>query len=68
MLAGLRKLAVDEVAQERLKIIRFYDEHGEAQSQTYFGVNRKTIHVWKKKLAASGQHLDGLVADSTRPR
>jgi hypothetical protein len=68
MLASLRKFGADEVAQERLKIIRFYDEHGEAQSQKYFGVNRKTIHVWKKKLAASGQHLDGLVAGSTRPR
>ena len=68
MLASLRKFAADEVAQERLKIIRFYDEHGEAQSRKYFGVNRKTIHVWKKKLAAAGQHLDALGVHSTRPK
>ena len=68
MLASLRKFAADDVAQERLKIIRFYDEHGEAQSRKYFGVNRKTIHVWKKKLAASGQHLDALGVHSTRPK
>ena len=68
MLASLRKFAADEVAQERLKIIRFYDEHGEAQSQKYFGVNRKTIHVWKKKLAAAGQQLEALGVHSTRPR
>jgi len=68
MLASLRKFAADEVAQERLKIIRFYDEHGEAQSQKYFGVNRKTIHVWKKKLAAAGQQLDALGVHSTRPK
>jgi putative transposase len=68
MLASLRRFAADEVAQERLKIIRFYDEHGEAQSQKYFGANRKTIHVWKKKLAASGQRLEALGVRSTRPK
>jgi transposase InsO family protein len=68
MLASLRKFSADEIAQERLKMIRFYDEHGEAQSQKYFGVNRKTIHVWKKKLASAGQHLDALMVRSTRPK
>jgi transposase InsO family protein len=68
MLASLRKFSADEVAQERLKIIQFYNEHGETQCQKYFGVNRKTIHVWKKKLAAAGQHLDALLVHSTRPR
>lgn len=68
MLASLRKFSADEVAKERLKIIHFYDEHGETQCLKYFGVNRKTIHVWKKKLAAADQHLEALVAHSTRPR
>jgi len=45
MLASLRRFSADQVAQERLKIMRFYEEHGEARSQKYFGVNRKTIHV-----------------------
>ncbi len=68
MLSSLRKFHGDEVAQERLKIIQFYDEHGEAQTLKYFGVNRKTLHVWKKKLAASGGQLAALRAHSTRPR
>jgi transposase InsO family protein len=68
MLASLRKFSADEVAKERLKILCFYDEHGEAQSLRYFGVNRKTIHVWKKKLANAGQSLDALQVHSTRPR
>ena len=68
MLASLRKFSADEVAQERWRRIQFYDEHGEAQSRKYFGVNRKTIHVWKKRLADSGQQLGALVAHSTRPR
>ncbi len=67
MLASLRKFSGDEVAQERWKILQFYEQHGEAETQLYFGVNRKTIHVWKKKLAASGNHLGALVAHSTRP-
>ena len=67
MLASLRKFAADEVAKERWKIIQFYGEHGEAETQKYLGANRKTIHVWKKRLAASGQHLGALVAHSTRP-
>jgi transposase InsO family protein len=67
MLASLRKFAADQVAQERLKMIRFYEEHGETQSQKYFGVNRKTIHVWKKKLVVSGGRLAALGAHSTRP-
>lgn len=68
MLPSLRKFSADEVAQERLKIIKFYAAHGEAETQKYFQVNRKTIFVWKKKLAQSGQRLESLVAKSTRPK
>ena len=67
MLASLRKFTLDEVARERLKILQFYAEHGEAKTQRYFEVNRKTIHVWKKRLACSGGRLEALVARSTRP-
>jgi hypothetical protein len=41
MLPSLRKFNHSEVAQERLKIIQFYDEQGEAKTKKYFGVNRK---------------------------
>lgn len=68
MLASLRKFSADEVAQERWKIIQFYAEHGEAETRKYFSVNRKTIHVWKKKLSASDQRLEALAAHSTRPQ
>ena len=68
MLASLRKFSANEVAQERLKIIEFYDCHGEAETKKYFGANRKTVHVWKKRLEASGQHLEALAVHSTRPQ
>lgn len=54
MLPSLRKFSASEVAQERLKILEFYETHGEAETLKYFGVNRKTLHVWKKKLAQAG--------------
>jgi hypothetical protein len=68
MVPSLRKFSADEVAQERLKIIQFYDTHGEAETLTYFHVNRKTIHVWKRKLAQVQGQLAALVAHSTRPK
>ena len=37
MLPSLRKFNADETAQERLKIIQFYDDHGEAETVKYFG-------------------------------
>src|SRR5574340_1209997 len=68
MLPSLRKFSASEIAQERLKIIQFYDEHGEAETKKYFHVNRKTINVWKKKFARSGHRLESLIPGSTRPK
>ena len=68
MLSSLRKFSADEAAQERLKIIQFYDEHGEAQTIKYFGVNRKTVWTWKRQLHRSGGQLQALRPQSTRPQ
>jgi putative transposase len=68
MVPSLRKFSADEVTQERLKIIQFYDAHGEAETLTYFHVNRKTIHVWKRRLAQAQGHLAALGVQSTRPK
>lgn len=68
MLPSLRKFSASEVAQERLKIIEFYDEHGETETKRYFKVNRKTINVWKRKMEHSGQRLESLIPQSTRPK
>jgi len=53
MLPSLRKFKDSEVAQERLKIIQFYDEPGEAKTKIYFGANRKTVWTWKHKLVTA---------------
>ena len=67
MVSGLRKFDSSEIAKERLKIIRFYDKHGEKTTKEAFGVGRKTIHVWKKRLELSNGKLIGLIPSFTRP-
>ncbi len=68
MLSSLRKFSADEVAQERLKIIQFFDEHGEAETLRYFGTSRKTIWTWRRKLQTAEGQLQALRPRSTRPK
>ena len=68
MLSSLRKFSADEVAQERLKIIQFFDEHGEAETQKYFQANRQTVWTWKRKLQRAEGQLQALRPQSTRPQ
>jgi transposase InsO family protein/transposase-like protein len=67
MLRSLRRFSKDEVAQERLKIIEFYKLHGEKITQEAFGVNRKTIFVWRKRLKESRNSISSLIPSSTTP-
>ncbi len=68
MISGLKRFDKSEVANQRLKIIKFYDLHGEATTKEAFGVNRKTIYVWKKKLKLSLGKLTSLIPNSTKPK
>ncbi|MBI4098237.1 MAG: DDE-type integrase/transposase/recombinase [Candidatus Levybacteria bacterium] len=67
MLNSLKKFSKDEVAQERLKIIEFYLEYGERTTKKAFGVGRKTIFVWRRKLKEGKNSLDSLIPTSTAP-
>ena len=68
MVSSLNKFSSNEVAVERLKIIKFYNSHGERLTKEAFGIGRKTIHVWKKKLKLSNGKLASLIPSSTKPR
>lgn len=67
MVSSLRRFGRNEVAQERLKIINFYVKYGEAETKEAFGVGRKTIFVWKKRLGLSQGKITSLVPISTKP-
>jgi hypothetical protein len=41
MVASLRRFSKDEVAQQRLKIIKFYEKYKEQATKEAFGVDRK---------------------------
>lgn len=68
MLPSLRRFSTSEVAQERLKMIKFYEAYGEKATKQAFGADRKVISRWRKRLNENGGKLSSLVPDSTRPK
>lgn len=68
MLPSLRKFNQSEVAQERQRILNYYDHYGGHATLDAFGVDRKLIYVWRRKLKASKQSPSALVPESTAPK
>ena len=68
MLSSLRRFSGDEVAQQRHRIMAFYDKYGEQATKEAFGADRKVISRWREKLRQHGGALEGLVPESTRPK
>ena len=68
VISSLRKFDQDEVAKERMKILFFYDQYGEPATKEAFGVSRKTIWVWRKRLEMGHRHLAVLTPTSTKPK
>jgi transposase InsO family protein len=67
MLQSLRKYQLSEVAQQRKKIIDFYDQFGEPATLEAFGADRRVISRWKQRLGPRPKLAD-LAPTSTRPR
>lgn len=67
MLASLRYFDESEVAKERMKIIKFYDQYGEAATTQAFGSDRKVISRWKQRLKTGHGQLTTLVPHKTTP-
>jgi hypothetical protein len=68
MLYSLRRFDKSEIAQERMKIINFYDKYGEKATRLAFGADRKVVSRWKRRLKASGGIISSLIPRSTRPK
>ncbi len=67
MLDSLKRYEESEVVQERMRIIRFYEKHGESATKEAFGADRKLVHVWRKRLKQADGKLLALAPQSTRP-
>jgi len=67
MVESLRRFDKSEVATQKLKIINFYASHGEQATNEAFGVDRKVVARWRKRLTLSGGKLASLIPYSTKP-
>ena len=48
------------IIQERIRIIKFFDEYGEKATKEAFYRSRSTIYLWKKIIRESGGRLSSL--------
>lgn len=67
MVESLRRFDKSEVANQKLKIINFYNQYGEKATTTALGVDRKVVSRWKARLNNSHGKLGSLVPLSTKP-
>src|SRR3989344_8834716 len=67
MLSSLQRFNTSEVASQRLKIIKFFDQYGEKATKEAFGADRKVVSRWRQRLTTSKGRLQALVPVSTRP-
>lgn len=67
MLSSLRSFGDSGVAEQRMKILQFYEKYGEAATKEAFGADRKVISRWRRLLKESRGDLTALVPRSTRP-
>jgi len=57
-----------KLIEERIRIIKFFDQHGEQVTREAFGKARSTIFLWKKRLRDSGGRLAALAPLSKAPK
>lgn len=53
--------------EDRVAIIKFYDDFGEEATRRAYGKSRSTIYLWKQKLREAGGKLSALAAGDRTP-
>src|SRR5438876_785253 len=59
---------IAKTAQDRTRILTFWNKHGDAAAKEAFGASRPTLFRWQKALAEAGGRLDALNPKSTAPK
>ena len=59
---------ITQEAQERARILAFWNAHGDAATKEAFRASRATLFRWQKALNDAGGKLEGLVPGSTAPK
>ncbi|MGB9716470.1 MAG: helix-turn-helix domain-containing protein [Thermodesulfovibrionales bacterium] len=62
------KFEKGEIAKQRMKIIRFYERHGEKTTVEVFGIDRRTINRWRKRLKENNGKVVALAPLPKRPK
>ena len=57
-----------KIIEERINIIKFFDQHGEQATREAFGKARSTVFLWKKRLRDGGGRLAALAPLSKAPK
>jgi transposase InsO family protein len=55
-------------AEERVRILAFWQKHGDSATKEAFRVSRATLFRWQRALRFSGGKIDALVPGSTAPK
>jgi putative transposase len=56
-----------EAIEQRLEIIKFFDDYGAEATKRAFGKGRSTVFLWKQKLKKSGGKLSSLTPGDKTP-
>ncbi len=54
--------------EQRLEIIKFYDDYGEDATRRAFGKGRSTVYLWKQKLKRAGGKISSLAPGNRAPK
>ena len=55
-------------AEQRLKVLQFWERHGLKATQEAFGVSRRTLFAWQARLRSGAGKPHALAPGSTRPK
>jgi len=64
----LSTITRNQIVQERLKIIKFFDEFGHKATKEAFGYSRSTVYLWKKNYKDAKYNPSSLIPKSRRPK
>lgn len=64
---ALRMEQKNETSQHRLKLLKFWSKHGLEATQEAFGVSRRTLYRWQKRLHEQEGHETALIPRTRAP-
>jgi len=59
---------ITEQAKERVRILAFWEKHGDAAAQEAFNISRRTLFRWQRALRAGAGRLEALNPQKTAPK